>query len=169
MFKKLMMLTLVVCFGFGSGFGQSADADDLTYYMDLEEALKKTPQTETKWLSKEYGMDLTQWPIPWKEQVRNGITNSGFSPSGDYSHRNEYWVPFDKIPGEDSFPMKMRLKLSARRGYQKEVVHSQSTLGAIQNDFSKEMKSITDDYSKGVKDRMAAFMAESEALKQKNN
>lgn len=92
----------------------TADDDNLTYYIPLERALEIVPQDKTKHFSDELGRDFTQWPIPWEEQVKNAVTNAGGSDTKDFVGGKKYWVPFDMIPGEESFPMQRRLFLNAQ-------------------------------------------------------
>lgn len=147
---KLLKICLVTSLLFTPVKYASAE-ENLTYFMNHEKALEITPQTETQYFSKELGRDFTSWPIPWEDQIRNAITDIGGSNDGSgtkLAGGKKYWIPFDKIPGEESFPVMKRITLSAQRGYQRSIIYSEVELDNMQAEFSAQMKEISDRYRK---------------------
>lgn len=162
--------TLLACSFLIMPLDQAVAEEKLTYFMDHQKAISVTPQTETKFFSKELERDFTTWPIPWEEQVRNAITDIGGSnePSGKkLVGGKKYWIPFDKIPGEDSFPMMKRLTLSAQRGYQRSVIYSEVELDKMQAEFSAQMKEISDKYRKESEESLQKVVDHGNELKAK--
>ena len=150
------------------------DLPEIRYFMDFEEALEITPRGRTEYYSEELGRDFTQWPIPWERQVYNAITDVGGSNTQqDHIGGFEYWVPFDEIPGEASFPMMKRLNLNAQRGYQRAIVHDHVALDNELAAYRAENQRILEDYRRAseeslqtVLDSANAILAKSEARRQ---
>jgi len=141
--KKFAFLSLAFALAVSSA---AADDEKLTYYIPMDTALEIVPQDKTLHFSEELGVDLTAFPIPWEEQVRNAVINAGGSDTKDFVGGTKYWVPFDPIPGEENYPMQRRLFINAQRGYQRAVIHDMVAFERLQEEYSSKNKEIVDRY-----------------------